>query len=235
MKKALFALSLLAMAAGAQAVVLHNNGEVANGANLSILTAPRIFFGFGVQFVSGNAVADNFTVGAGAPWTVESIDFFAYQTNATSFSLQTATWSVVQGDVNTGAVVASGTTALTDGGVIGHRVTDTTLTNTQRAIYRAQADVTDFNLAAGDYWLRWSLVGALASGPWQPPTSDQALGNAMQSLGNGSFATLFDANATPELPFVMYGQTAAVPEPSTYALTLLGILAVGAAVRRRQA
>jgi hypothetical protein len=87
MKQAVFALALLATAAGAQAVVLHNNREVANGDNLSILNPPRNVYGFGVQFTSNNAVADNFTVGAGEPWTVESIDFFAYQTGATAFTL----------------------------------------------------------------------------------------------------------------------------------------------------
>jgi hypothetical protein len=234
MKKLVVA-GLMATAFSAQAVVLFNNGPVVNGAGLSVLTAPATTFGFGQQTASGNAVADDFTV-AGASWTVESLNFYGYQTGSTAFSFTTATWSVVSGNVNTGAVVASGVTAVTSGGLQGYRVASTTLGDTARGIYKVVADVPDFSLPAGSYWMRWSLTGTLASGPWQPPTSDAAVGNAAQSTtAIPTFTTLVEAGGglNVSLPFTINGSVAAVPEASTSAMMLLGALGLWGATRRR--
>ena len=227
-------LSLAALSA--QAVTLYNNGPVVNGSGLSVLTTPATTFGFGAQTASNNAVADDFTVAAGQTWNVESISFYGYQTGSTSFTFQNATWSVVSGDVNTGTVVASGSTAVTSGGRVGYRVTSTTLTDTTRGIYNAVADVSDFSLGAGTYWLRWSLTGSLASGPWQPPTSDAATGNAAQSTSGGAFATLAEAGSglSVSLPFTLSGTVTAVPEPSSVAMMLAGVAALAGVARRRR-
>jgi len=236
MMKKLAILGLLAAAGGAHAQ-LYLNGPVVNGSGLSVLSLPATTFGFGAQTTAANAVADDFTV-TGAGWNVSSLDFFGYQTGSTSFTFQAATWSIVSGTIN-GSVVASGTTAVTNGGRVGYRVTDTTLADTQRGIYRANADIADLVLGAGHYWLTWSLTGSLASGPWQPPTSDARTGNAMQSVASGPFVTLEEAGSglSVELPFAINGSTVttAVPEPSTYALMLLGGLAVAGVARRRKA
>lgn len=230
--------AILSLAAGSiHAVTLHNNGPVVNGSGLSVLAAPATTFGFGAQTSAGNAVADDFTVGAGQTWNVESLSFYGYQTLSTGFTFQNATWSVVQGDVNTGTVIASGTTAVVNGGRVGYRVTETTLGDTTRGIYNAVADVSDFSLAAGTYWLRWSLTGSLVSGPWQPPTSDAAVGNAAQSTASGAFATLVEAGSGlgVTLPFTINGTVTSVPEPSSVAMMLAGVAAlVGVSRRRRQ-
>ncbi len=235
MNKHLIALGLVAAFSSAQAATLFNNGPVVDGSGLSVLTPPATTFGFGAQTASSNAVADNFTV-TGAGWTVESFNFYAYQTGSTAFTFQTATWSVISGDVNTGTVVASGTGPVTSAGRVGYRVTSTTLGDTTRGIYAAVADVPDFSLSAGNYWLRWSLTGSLASGPWQPPTSDAAVGNAAQSTVGGAFVTLVEAGSLlgVELPFTINGTVTSVPEPTTTALMLLGAMGVFGATRRRQ-
>jgi PEP-CTERM motif len=235
MKKSLFALSLWALAATAQSTVLVNNGEVTNGFGLSVMPAANGNFGY--SSTSTFALAEDFLVGVDAPWTVESLDFFGYQTDASVFSFTSVTWSLVLGDVDTGGLVASGTTAVTNGGLMGYRVSDANQGSLRRAIYRIQADIPDVALAAGSYWLRWQLSGdSQFSGPFVPPTSDGQLGNAMQSNAGAPFAALADSDSgdSVNLPFLVYGQTTVVPEPSTYALLMLGLGGVLAASRRRK-
>jgi hypothetical protein len=235
MKKLLTLCLAAAAATGSQAVVLFDNGAAAAGSPpLSVIRTGGTLLGAGAQASIPNIVADDFSV-TGAGWNVESLTFYGYQSFAGSaFTFTGATWSVISGDVNTGTVVASGTASVTNGGLVGYRVSPTTLTNTDRAIFAVQADVADFTLAPGNYWLRWGLTGTLASGPWQPPTADGAVGNAAQSLGNAAFATLVDAGdgLGVELPFTIQGSV--VPEPSTYAMLLAGAAAVLSITRRRQ-
>ena len=231
-----FALHALLALAGAAQAQLHNNGEVANGAGLSIITLPNTTAGFNADSAKGSAVADNFTVGAGLSWQVTGLDFFVFQNLASVFAFQSVSWSVVAGDVNAGAVVASGTTPVANGGLIGYRVAANNLTDTSRPIYRAKADVADFALGAGAYWLRWSLLGdAALIGPVQAPTSHGAVGNA-QFAFNAPFAQALDAGSGlgMEWPFIIEGTVNAVPEPSTYALLLAGGVLVCAVARRRR-
>jgi hypothetical protein len=237
--KHLIAFSLIAAAAGsAQAVTLFNNGAAVSGSPaLSVIRTGGTTFGIGAQGSVPNSVADNFTVG-GAGWVVQDLSFFSYQTGAANvFTFTNVAWSVISGDVNTGTVVASGTTNVTNGGLLGYRVTSTTLTDTNRAIFQLNADVTDFNLAAGSYWLRWTMNGTLASGPWQPPLASGAVGNAQQALGAaGAYAQAIDGGDTLgyEIPFVINGTVNPIPEPSTYALMVAGGLAVVGLARRRR-
>ena len=237
MKRLMF-LSLTALAFAAQSATIYNNGPVVNGSGLSVLTLPATTLGFGAQASLGNSVADDFTVPVGSIYNITSVDFFAYQTGSTAFTFQNANWSIVQGNVNTGVVVASGSTAVTNGGLEGFRVTSTTLTNTQRGIYRVQADIPDISLAAGSYWLTWGLTGTLALGPWQPPMADARTGNAAQltSVSGGLYVGLTDAGSTltAEIPFALNGTITVVPEPASVALMLAGGLAVLGLARRKR-
>jgi hypothetical protein len=230
---------LLCASTLSHAASLYSNGPVVPTAGgFSVLTAPYTTFGFGDQTASGNVVAEDFTIGAGQTWNVTSLDFYGYQTGAVGFTFQQATWSIVQGDVNTGTVVASGLTNVTNGGLVGYRTQTSAPTATNRAIYDVQADVSDFSLTAGTYWLRWSLSGSGVSGPWQPPTSDNAVGNAYQltSTTAGLFAPVFDAGSglAPTLPFMINGTISPVPELETWAMMLFGIAATSFAARRAQ-
>ena len=235
MKKHLIALGLLAAFGSAQAIDLFNNGAaVAGTPAISVIRTGGTLLGAGAQGITPNLVADNFAVG-GPGWNVQSLSFFSYQSFAGSlYTFTGVNWSVIRGDVNTGTVVASGTTAATNGGLQGYRVTATTLTNTDRAIFRLNVDVVDFNLTAGNYWMRWGITGSLASGPWQPPTANGAFGNGAQSLSNAAFNPMVDAGdgLGVEFPFIIAGTV--VPEPGTWALMIAGGLAVVGASRRRQ-
>ena len=234
MKFALMA-GLLALAGAAQAASIYSNGPVVGSNGLSVLTSPNSTYGWNVNAGLGYSAADDFTVPDGQTWTVTGFDFYGYQTGATSNNFTSAVWSIVSGDVNTGTVMASGTASLTDGGRVGYRVTSTTTTDTSRAIYDLQANVTSFSLAAGTYWLTWSLNGtSLYSGPWQPPTSDGAAGNAMQNTGTG-FIAMVDTGSglVPNLPFSVNGTVSAVPEATPLAMLLAGGLAVVGIARRR--
>jgi PEP-CTERM motif len=231
--------AIVALSIGAaqslQAQVLYNNGPVVDGSGLSAIRAGGTTFGFGAQSGVPNRVADDFSVGAGG-WNVTKLSFFSYQTGATSFTFTGLSWSIVAGDVNAGTIVASGSDTPTNGGLLGYRVTSTTLTNTSRPIFQLDMDVPDFAIGGGNYWLRWSMTGSLASGPWQPPTSDGAVGNAVQSLSNGTFTSRLDDGdgLGVELPFLIHGTTTTVPEPSTWTMMAAGGLALVGISRRRR-
>lgn len=236
MKK--LALAVFALAASAShAATLYDNGPAVGANNLSVLATGATTIGYGDQLSSNNAVADDFNIASGSKWNVSSLSFFAYQTNATGFTFTNAAWKIISGDnPNTGTVLASGTTAVTNGGRVGYRVTPTTTSNTSRPIFELDADIPDLTLTSGHYWLTWSLGGTLASGPWQPPVSDNRTGNAMQSLNGGAFAAVKDPATleTAEMPFQIQGTVAAVPEPETYAMLLGGLGLIGLARRRQR-
>lgn len=127
-------------------------------------------FGAGMQTNGPNRVADDFTVAVAGGWNVTGFSFFGYQTFSNSaFTFTGLSWSIVAGDVNTGSIVASGSVVPTNGGLVGYRTTASTLSNQDRAIFQIDADVPDFTLGVGSYWLQWSVAGSLAAGPFQPP------------------------------------------------------------------
>lgn len=228
----------LVLATGlSQAAEIYRNGPVVDAGHLSVIAPGAGTYGFGVNTAAELAVADDFTVAAGQKWAISSLDFFSYQTGAAGFTLQNATWSIRSGDANEGLLIATGVTALSNVGLEGYRVMASALTNTQRPIYRAKADISDISLTSGHYWLSWSLSGSGVSGPWVPPTADGAEGNAAQRLSGGAFTTLIESGLGRgvELPFAINGTVTAVPEADTYAMLLAGLLMVGAVAHRRKA
>ncbi len=62
-------------------------GTGAGGADESILQSTSLgmnVLGFGIQFLSNNTMADDFTVPAGETWDITDMTFFGYQSNAPS-------------------------------------------------------------------------------------------------------------------------------------------------------
>lgn len=234
--KHLIALGLVAAFSSAQAVELFSNGPVVDGAGLSILVS-GVDGTLGAGSNTTATLSDNFSF-TGAAWNVASLDFFGYQTGAVGFTFTGVTWSVRSGiDVNTAIIMASGTSAVTNGGLVGYRVSSTATTGTTRAIYRVNADIPDMVLSAGNYFVTWALTGSAASGPFVPPVlGSLGTGNATQSLSGGAFVELVDSlsGSTFDTPFAIQGSV--VPEPSTWAMMLAGGLALTRlAARRRQA
>ncbi|MBX3381317.1 MAG: PEP-CTERM sorting domain-containing protein [Phycisphaeraceae bacterium] len=223
-------LSSFALTAAAQAAVLYNNGpvyDVAGSPNLSQLIPPNTTLGVGAQIANNNAVADNFT--AGTSWNITKLTFYMYQTGANSaFTFTGMNFQIASSH---GDAISWTSASVTNGGLTAYRVTPTTLTNRDRAIFAIDVAV-NLNIGPGNYVLRWQASGSLASGPWQPTTApNNPGGDAQQSLAGGAFAQVFDTGSGVgmELPFTISGT--AIPAPGTLALIGMGALAAG---RRRR-
>lgn len=236
MKKSLIAMGLLLALGAAQAAELFNNGPVVNADGLSFIRLTGYLAASGAQ--SPARVGDDFTV-SGAGWNVNGLSFFLYQDfSFGQFTFSNVTWNIIAGDVNGGSVVASGSAVPTNGGLLGYRTTSNTPGDTMRPIMQLDVDVPAITLAPGTYWLTWNAIGSQTTTwsavPWQPPTSDGAVGNGVRSLDGASFFGVVDPgdNLGVEFPFVIQGSL--VPEPSAWALMLAGGLIVGGVARRRR-
>jgi hypothetical protein len=207
-------------------VVLYDNGPLvtnpgggAGGADLSALQVSLGMntLGAGHQFSLGYSIADDFTVTDAAGWQIDTISFFAYQTNSPTTSTITgvyvAIWdappnaggTVVWGDQTTNRLLTTGWSNI-------YRASDTTPTATNRPIMENVATI-GTSLAQGTYWVQWSTDGSLSSGPWAPPISilgQTTTGNALQYTT--AWADLTDSGTlTPQgLPFIINGSVVPV-------------------------
>jgi hypothetical protein len=235
--KKFFALGMALCAGASQAVVLYNNGPVVNSGGLSILNAPATTLGITSNAL--NTLADNFTV-SGAGWTLDSVDFYAYQPQPPGpgvFTFSRVNWQIYAGsNIDTAAGFAGGTTAVTNAGQVGFRVTETALTDQQRTVFRINADIPNLTLPAGNYFLVWAFEGTGTSGPFVPPVlGSLGVGNAYESRFGGRFEPLQDLGSRQsyDLPFSLNGTLLPVPEPSSLTLLLAGGLILVRALRRR--
>lgn len=243
--KKLAILSLAAIGASANAVLLFNNGPVTNGvgngfngANTSSILSGGSNYGPSAAGAANTRVADNFTTNG--DWIVNEVRLYAYQTNATSFVFNRARVSINTNDSGAPSatqVASIDTSSITNGGLVGYRVLETNLTASNRAIYEIRITGLNWNLTnATNYWLVFSIWGTSTS-VFTPPVADVSNGNAKQSLNNGAWNQIVDAtriqNNLPgnlDLPFQVYG---IVPEPGTMIALGAGLAALAARRRRK--
>jgi hypothetical protein len=204
-------------------VVLYNNGPLVNsagtgtgGADESILQAGLTILGFGANNAAGIRMADNFTV-AGSAWSVTSINFYSYQSNAT-YPPSTLTGCVVR--IWNGQPGAAGATVVW-GDLTTNRMGSTSYSNinrvsapnggTARRIMNVVANTPGLTLNPGTYWVEVGFTGSAASGPWAPPVTIQgtmATGNSVQTVDNGAtWAPAMDGTYGQDIPFIVNGTT----------------------------
>ena len=217
--------------------VIYDNGPIItgvgtgfDGADESILQSVSLgmnSLGYGHQYPLGYQVADDFVVPAGETWDIDTITFFAYQTNSPTnpspflgvyFEIHAGDYSgpVVAGDMAVNALTTSEWTGI-------YRVTEaTTGEATNRPIMANVCTFGNVSLSEGMYTIVWMADGELTSGPWVPPITivgEVTTGNALQSLdGGASFADLLDSGtATVQgLPFILSGSGGTPTGESTW-------------------
>jgi hypothetical protein len=202
--------------------VLYDNGPLvtspgggAGGVDASeVQTALGLtVYGFGHSLATGFRVADDFTVPAPG-WHVNTVTFFAYQTNSgTTSTINNVNLVIWNGDPSNPAstVVFGDTTtnrlASSDWSNI-YRVLDTDILSTARPPM-ANVVTVGIDLAPGTYWVDWQTGGTLASGPWAPPVSilgQMVTGNAQQYDPTvPAWNPLLDVDSQQDLPFIIEG------------------------------
>ena len=218
------------MAIASPDAVLWDNGPlVTHPADCTGLDASRLqnvtlgmsLYGFGNQVLNNNHMADDFVI-SGAPWQIDQITLFAYQTGASGSSTITGVYlqiwdgppndpgsSVVWGDMTTNVMVS---TTLTN---VLRDYETTTCGNTR--IIAANTVTVGATLPPGTYWLDWMTDGSLASGPWAPPITilgQTTTGNSMQYLGSTSLwqpALDTGTSTQQDMPFIIEGDILDIP------------------------
>lgn len=187
-------------------LVTHAGGGAggADASRLQSVATTNTTLGFTASTAGAFRIADSFTVPPPG-WIVNTITFFAYQTNSTTTStFNTARVQIWNGAPNGGGAVVFGDTTtnrfLSTSFSNIYRDTETTAANNQRPIMATVATI-GTTLAPGTYWVDFQLGGTLASGPFVPPLTviGQANGcggtcNAIQWNGT-AWANLNDAGS----------------------------------------
>jgi hypothetical protein len=203
--------------------LLYDNGPFVNspgtgpgGTDESILQSSlgMTTYGAGIQFASGNHMADDFVVDQ--TWEVESFTFYAYQTGSTTTSTMTGGYlQIWDGDPTAGGQIIYGdmttnrmaSTAWTN----AYRLAETT-PGTTRPIMSITCSTPDLTLEPGTYWVEYTLSGSLASGPWAPPITingQATTGNGKQFLGASLTWVNFEDGGSltaQGLPFLIEGE-----------------------------
>lgn len=202
-------------------------GTGPSGGDVSMLAAPLTNYGFGHNIATFAHVADDVLINA-TSWTIDSLVFYAYQTNSTLTSTFTAVHVAIwDGDPSlpTSTIVWGDTTTnVLSRTVFSGCYRANVLTGATRPIMRNVVNVPAVVLTGGSYWIQWASAGSLTSGPWANPitiTGQAITGNAKQKIAAGAWGNLLDGTNGVGLPFEVYGTEVAAtcPFPSTLAVT----------------
>jgi hypothetical protein len=224
------------IAAVASAQVLYNNGPLVTdpgagfgGFDVSRVQPGESYLGYNVDILSTIRLADDFTVSDTAGWNINSINFYAYQSfapqNGTITAINFRIWDGVPGEVGSNVVFGDTTTNRLSSSVFSgiYRTRNMEPTNGDRAIQSIVA-AADITLAAGTYWLDWSIGGSGASGTWQPPVTlvgqfAPANANALRSFNGGAFTIAIDPGSQvgDEFPFMINGSVVSILCPGDIA------------------
>ena len=125
--------------AACREAVLYDNGPIVThpgggfgGADASALQDVSLgmgTYGFGHQISANNRVADDFTVPAGSPWTIDTITFYAYQTGSTT----TSTITDVRVQIWDGPPMVDGSN-IVFGDLVTNRLASSTFSNVYRVL-----------------------------------------------------------------------------------------------------
>ncbi len=210
------------------ASTLFDNGPIATssgtgfgGADESFVQAPLTFFGSNLNKAQYYRIADDFSV-SGNSWNVTSIEFYCYQTGSSTTSTITAAFcrifngdpglpqtSVVWGDTSTNRLTNASFSNI-------YRVNSSG--NTQRPIMKIVMNTPGLSLPAGNYWIEFSALGSLTSGPWCPYVTlnnTPVTGNGLQFTGSSGGYLPINSTYGQGVPFRING-TLANPGDVTY-------------------
>lgn len=199
-----------------QAELINYPNQGFGGADVSATTGAT--FGYTSSTSSGFYLSEDFTVPPGELWVIDSVVFFAYQTNSTT----TSTFNVLRFQIMQGTTPGAGTIVFGDlttnrlaatqfTGI--YRTLPSAKTNTQRPIMQISGNLPSLNLTSGNYRIDYMLGGTLAAGPFVPQrtisTIHEATGNAYQFTTGWVALTELDPdgnNPLPKgMPFLIYG------------------------------
>lgn len=197
-------------------------------------------------------LADDFTVTAGTTWTISSINLLSYVTDVPADN------SPIRGvavQIWLGTPGAAGSTVVW-GNLTTNLMSDSTFANIyrnelnysepDRPLWNTTATTTGLVLGEGSYWVEWlTITGSTSTraygvpvhvdGMTAAPGANGLQGSYNASTGLTTYTQVIDTGVqqVQDIPFILNGTVAAVPEPATAALWLLGVVGLAAVARRR--
>ncbi len=213
--------------------VLYDNGPLVThpgggfgGADASALQDASLgmtLYGFGHQISANNRMADDFTVPAGSPWTIDTITFYAYQTGSTT----TSTFNDVRVQIWDGPPMVGGS-SIVFGDLVTNRLASSTFSNIYRALdatltgHRApdhgqrgddRHDPAARHLLARLVQRRHARLRSVGSSSHDPRQHQRRVTACSRSAA-AAFAPALDGTFPQDMPFVIEGSASACATPS---------------------